>query len=60
VDPVQLALAHHVLKIFMLRRLKSEVEKLMPQKIETKASTKTFGILHNCMIVGTRLLTRPL
>lgn len=36
VDPAKLMLAHHVLKIFMLRRLKEEVEKLLPKKIETK------------------------
>lgn len=36
VDPVRLEQAHHLLKVFMLRRLKAEVEKLMPKKIETK------------------------
>ena len=36
VDPVRLEQAHHLLKAFMLRRLKDEVEKLMPKKIETK------------------------
>lgn len=36
VDPVKLSQAHRVLKLFMLRRLKVEVEKLMPKKIETK------------------------
>lgn len=36
VDQKKLRQAHHVLKIFMLRRLKTEVEKMMPKKIETK------------------------
>ena len=36
VDPVKLQQAHDVLKLFMLRRLKKEVEKLMPPKLETK------------------------
>ena len=36
VDPVKLKQAHALLKMFMLRRLKQEVEKLMPPKIETK------------------------
>lgn len=38
VDPVKLEQAHKVLQCFMLRRLKTEVEKLMPKKIETKVS----------------------
>jgi SWI/SNF-related matrix-associated actin-dependent regulator of chromatin subfamily A member 5 len=59
VDPEKLALAHHVLKIFMLRRLKSEVEKLMPQKIETKASTVWIACCFSFSL-GTCLLTRPL
>lgn len=33
---VRLEQAHHLLKAFMLRRMKVEVEKLMPKKIETK------------------------
>jgi len=36
VDPLRLEQAHRLLNVFMLRRLKSEVEKLMPKKIETK------------------------
>lgn len=36
VDPVRLEQAHRLLKVFMLRRLKTEVEKLLPKKIETK------------------------
>jgi SWI/SNF-related matrix-associated actin-dependent regulator of chromatin subfamily A member 5 len=36
VDPIRLGQAHKLLKQFMLRRLKGEVEKLMPKKIETK------------------------
>ena len=39
VDPVKLEEAHRLLKVFMLRRLKTEVEKLMPKKIETKVRT---------------------
>lgn len=38
VDPKKLSQAHHVLSIFMLRRLKLQVEKLMPKKIETKVT----------------------
>jgi SWI/SNF-related matrix-associated actin-dependent regulator of chromatin subfamily A member 5 len=36
VDKVKLEQANRVLKLFMIRRLKSEVEKLMPRKIETR------------------------
>jgi len=36
VDPVRLEQAHRLLQVFMLRRLKDQVEKLMPHKIETK------------------------
>ncbi|KAL7581573.1 hypothetical protein ACA910_022133 [Epithemia clementina (nom. ined.)] len=36
VDAVKLEQAHKVLDVCMLRRLKNEVEKLMPKKIETK------------------------
>jgi SWI/SNF-related matrix-associated actin-dependent regulator of chromatin subfamily A member 5 len=36
VNPKRLEQAHKLLQVFMLRRLKSEVEKLMPRKIETK------------------------
>ena len=36
VDPVKLQEAHKLLQVFMIRRLKTEVEKLMPKKIETK------------------------
>jgi SWI/SNF-related matrix-associated actin-dependent regulator of chromatin subfamily A member 5 len=38
VDRQKLEQAHSVLALFMLRRLKSEVEKLMPKKIETKGT----------------------
>ena len=36
IDKKKLLLAHDLLDVFMLRRLKTEVEKLMPLKIETK------------------------
>ena len=34
--------ANKLLKLFMIRRLKDEVEKLMPKKIETKVIPLTF------------------
>mmetsp|Transcript_32092 Transcript_32092/g.59281 ORF Transcript_32092/g.59281 Transcript_32092/m.59281 type:complete len:1243 (-) Transcript_32092:257-3985(-) len=36
IDPTMLLKANKLLKLFMIRRLKDEVEKLMPKKIETK------------------------
>lgn len=36
IDPDMLLKANKMLKMFMIRRLKGEVEKLMPKKIETK------------------------
>ena len=36
IDPDMLLSANRLLKLFMIRRLKDEVEKLMPKKIETK------------------------
>jgi len=36
IDPGMLLKANKLLKLFMIRRLKNEVEKLMPKKIETK------------------------
>ena len=36
IDPDMLLKANKLLGMFMLRRLKEEVEKLMPKKIETK------------------------
>jgi SWI/SNF-related matrix-associated actin-dependent regulator of chromatin subfamily A member 5 len=36
IDPEMLLKANKMLKLFMIRRLKGEVEKLMPKKIETK------------------------
>mmetsp|Transcript_30304 Transcript_30304/g.61133 ORF Transcript_30304/g.61133 Transcript_30304/m.61133 type:complete len:1089 (+) Transcript_30304:168-3434(+) len=36
IDPDMLLKANRMLKVFMMRRLKVEVEKLMPKKIETK------------------------
>ena len=36
IDPDMLLKANRLLKLFMIRRLKDEVEKLMPKKIETK------------------------
>jgi len=36
IDPEMLLKANKLLKLFMIRRLKGEVEKLMPKKIETK------------------------
>ena len=41
VDPVRLEQAHKVLDKCMLRRLKNEVEKLMPKKIETRVRAKS-------------------
>lgn len=38
IDPEMLLKANKLLKLFMIRRLKCEVEKLMPKKIETKVS----------------------
>lgn len=43
VDPERLEDAHRLLKVFMLRRLKTEVEKLMPKKIETKVRSIQFS-----------------
>ena len=34
--------AHSLLGLFMLRRLKTEVEKLMPKKVETKVSIASY------------------
>jgi len=36
IDKVKLRAAHDILGLFMIRRMKDEVEKLMPKKIETK------------------------
>ena len=36
IDPSMLLKANKLLKLFMIRRLKGEVEKLMPKKVETK------------------------
>lgn len=36
VDQEKLQMAHTLLQVFMLRRLKGQVEKLMPKKVETK------------------------
>jgi len=55
IDPEMLLKANKLLKMFMIRRLKDEVEKLMPKKIETKvlcplSSTQIFwykGFLMN-------------
>lgn len=55
IDPDMLLKANKLLKLFMIRRLKGEVEKLMPKKIETKilcplSSSKVFwykGFLMN-------------
>jgi len=38
IDPIMLLKANKLLKLFMIRRLKGEVERLMPKKIETKVS----------------------
>jgi SWI/SNF-related matrix-associated actin-dependent regulator of chromatin subfamily A member 5 len=38
IDPDMLLKANRLLSLFMIRRLKQEVEKLMPKKIETKVS----------------------
>jgi SWI/SNF-related matrix-associated actin-dependent regulator of chromatin subfamily A member 5 len=38
VDKKKLNLAHAVLDILMIRRLKEQVERLMPKKIETKVN----------------------
>lgn len=40
IDKEKLLEAHNLLGIFMIRRLKTEVEKLMPKKIETKVSAR--------------------
>lgn len=48
VDPVKLEQANKLLNIFMLRRLKTEVEKLMPKKIETKVCGVVVG--SSCVI----------
>eukprot|EP00979_Chaetoceros_neogracilis_P001758 scaffold315_cov218-Chaetoceros_neogracile.AAC.4 len=39
IDPKMLLQANKLLGLFMIRRLKEEVEKLMPKKIETKVSS---------------------
>jgi len=57
VDPDVLHKAHALLRIFMLRRLKAQVEKLMPKKIETKVLVP----LSNCQVyVYKALLTKNL
>jgi SWI/SNF-related matrix-associated actin-dependent regulator of chromatin subfamily A member 5 len=38
IDKEKLLEAHALLGLFMIRRLKTEVEKLMPKKVETKVS----------------------
>ena len=38
VDSDLLNSVHEMLRLFMLRRMKSEVEKLMPKKVETRVS----------------------
>ena len=38
IDKEKLLEAHTLLGLFMIRRLKTEVEKLMPKKVETKVS----------------------
>jgi len=38
IDRDKLEEAHHVLDLFMLRRLKNEVEKLLPPRLETRVS----------------------
>ena len=38
IDPGMLLQANKLLGLFMIRRLKEEVEKLMPKKMETKVS----------------------
>jgi SWI/SNF-related matrix-associated actin-dependent regulator of chromatin subfamily A member 5 len=42
VNTQMLALAHHLLQPFMLRRIKNEVEATMPPKIETKVGAHCF------------------
>ena len=52
--------ANKLLKLFMIRRLKEEVEKLMPKKIETKVSVHVLypSIVH-CGMVVLRILMMP-
>ena len=50
IDKEKLLEAHNLLGIFMIRRLKTEVEKLMPKKIETKVSARCeYSILFRCL-----------
>ena len=39
--------SHEMLRLFMLRRMKSEVEKLMPKKVETRVSTRALDCYAN-------------
>lgn len=45
IDKQMLLKANKLLNIFMIRRLKHEVEKMMPKKIETKVSDDLYVIL---------------
>ena len=47
INPDMLLKANKLLKLFMIRRLKCEVEKLMPKKIETKVRNDVSASLKN-------------
>lgn len=49
VDKEKLLEAHSLLGLFMIRRLKTEVEKLMPKKVETKVRTN-WSSLNRCIV----------
>lgn len=52
--------ANKLLKLFMIRRLKEEVEKLMPKKIETKVSVHVlYPSLVHCGMVVFPILMMP-
>jgi SWI/SNF-related matrix-associated actin-dependent regulator of chromatin subfamily A member 5 len=59
IDSDMLLKANKVLGVFMLRRLKVEVEKLMPKKIETKVSTCDC-LLHPAYFLNCESLTQLL
>uniref|UniRef100_A0A7S1BKC7 Uncharacterized protein n=1 Tax=Corethron hystrix TaxID=216773 RepID=A0A7S1BKC7_9STRA len=62
VDREKLEEAHHVLNLFMLRRLKTEVEKLLPPRVETRVmcplSSVQANITKNMLLRDLNLIIR--
>ena len=59
IDPDMLLKANKLLKLFMIRRLKDEVERLMPKKIETKVRIN-FLPLHGALGSSHHKMSRSL